>query len=133
MNDSNASEHDYKQFTDAELNREVAQRRGYIIQQDNYGHWFRIGPTSPAGLAKLYDTEAEARRGLPDYCGDLNAAFTLLDEFGNWEAGTGSGIGPAYFYVWSRPEKRLITKDAPSFARAIVLAWLDWKGSQHER
>lgn len=126
---------DYATMTDAELNAQVAQRQGYksVLCDDRQGSpWILLTPDGYE-LPERYVGEAtsdDAWLLAPDYCGDLNAAWELLNAIPNEYTVDISRIpnDSNESMWWAKVD--LLAKHhgrADSPARAIVLAWLQWQ------
>lgn len=122
---------DYATMTDAELNVQVAHYRGFsILSVDKFWHVFRVGVALSG-----HGSFEEAQAALPNYCGDLNAAFALFEHY-PIEANVGvirdhnSGEPDWKAFIGEHPSPYYAEADSP--ARAIVIAWLQWQEARDE-
>lgn len=120
MNDTDTiytlSMEELRALDNATLNRMIARARGALVLEGPEGLW--MFPDQHNGA---YIT------GLPDYCGDLNAAWGLCN-------GLRFAVGTVYTHgdvwrVWATMGVINIDyENNPS--RALVLAWAAWKKEQ---
>lgn len=120
----------YSTLTDAELNRLIAERKGWRFEREPYFDEAHTKLISPTGVL-IYDhrhkpaspvlTKEAVNFYLPDYAGDLNAAQELLWEMGQEASATLEISGSICRCVSGD-----LIEERSTPQRAICEVWLQW-------
>lgn len=118
----------FKDMPDEELNKWIAQRRGWTVKRelvDSTHDWVKTDPT-PNRNRTCYRSEKEAWDDGPRYCEDMNDAVKLLqaiqdvDIFYYTSAKIWTVKYPSFF---SKVKDRYVEHEI--LARAIAEVWAD--------
>lgn len=107
---------DYTKLSDLELNRAVAERKGWTLYHCDHPNWWKT-PNAKTPHDCVYK----------EWSTSIADAWTLLDEF---KGGSGicnvSRTNDGWECELSRTpyEKDAVTCEAPTAPRAIAIAWL---------
>lgn len=129
---------DYSALTDKELDKLVAERLGWRIEQLTVHaglSWHQV--FTPDGTPILRETAYGTKNAwplyeldttYPAYSTDANAALALIKSIFRLETGRAAGDRVIWRANAALDEAFWVTADTP--ARAIVLAWLAWQDAQ---